>query len=76
MGIFTGKGAGARLAGELSFVGLIGIVLKAYGGALAGLPAIISKRRSVKKRAVLTSAQFRELINKYSISAAELALKD
>ncbi len=76
VGVLTGKGAGARLAGELSFAGLMGIVVRAYAGALVTLPATISKRKDIKKRARITSGQFRALLKRYSISAAELALKD
>ncbi len=72
----SGQGAGARLAGEVSMSGLIGIVVKAYIGAFAHLPSLIAKRRALKKRSNISTREFRELLKLYSISAKELVLKD
>jgi GT2 family glycosyltransferase len=75
-GVKSGEGAGARLAAELSFAGLIGIVLRAYAGALKKLPSVLVKRRAVYRSARITSRQFKELLKRHSITASELALKD
>ncbi|MBE9528498.1 MAG: glycosyltransferase [Proteobacteria bacterium] len=75
-GVTSGVGASAKLADELSFVGLIRIVLRAYAGAFIKLPSVLAKRRAVYKSARIPARQFKRLLRRYSITARELALKD
>lgn len=75
-GLFAGKGAGGRFAEESSALKLFLVVLKAYGGALRGLPAMISKRREVKEKRKISARELRGLLKNFRISATELVLKD
>jgi GT2 family glycosyltransferase len=68
---------GSGLAGEFgqreSPWQLVLIVLQAHGAALAALPRLWSLRRQFRRHKKLTASQFRSLLNKYRITAHEIA---
>lgn len=68
-----GRGEVARAAGNLGAVGLIKCLIKAQWAALAGLPAMLRKRRSVNAFRSLTAAQTRALLRRFRVPLAELA---
>jgi len=75
-GILSGKGSVARIAEETSKSELIMIVLRAYSGALAGMPRMLKKRRQIWKSRRMAAAEYRRLLKKYRIAAGELMLRD
>lgn len=75
-GVVSGKGASGRFARERSAWELFGVVLKAEAAGLAGLPRALRQRRENRRYRRITSAQFRDLLRKFSLSAEEAALRD
>ncbi len=75
-GGLSGRGAAGRLARERSFGHLVGVGLRAYASALAGLPAALRERRRLRASRRLTTAAFVRLLEEHRLSAREAALKD
>lgn len=75
-GVLTGKGAGGRFVEGFSKSKLFIILMKAYMHGFAALPAVLAKRRAIRKKRRISTAQFRALFKEHGISAAELVLKD
>jgi GT2 family glycosyltransferase len=75
-GIVTGRGSVARIAEGTSKPELVMIVLRAYSGALAGLPQMLKKRRAIWKYRRIPGKEYRRLLKKYRITAGELMLSD
>jgi hypothetical protein len=75
-GIITNKGAGGRFTEEFSHLKLLLAVLKACSGAVAGLPAMFSKRREIQVKRKAQAGEIRGLFKNHGISATELVLKD
>jgi GT2 family glycosyltransferase len=75
-GIAIGKGASGRFAQDLSAWKLFGVILKAEAAGFAGLPRVLRQRREIRRNRRITSAQFRELVRRFSMSAEEVALKE
>jgi GT2 family glycosyltransferase len=73
-GGLTGRGAAGRLAEERSVLHLIGVTLRAWASAAAGMPRVLAERRRVVRR--LDTSGFRALLTRFRLSARELALKD
>ncbi len=74
LSIVRGHGAAARYREDgHGPLGLVSIVLRAHLALLWNLPRLWRKRRNVARRARLTSAEFRRLIRRYSISPKEVA---
>lgn len=73
-GALTGRGAAGRLAEERSVPHLVGVTLKAWASAVVGMPRVLADRRRVLRR--LDTQGFRALIERFRLSARELALKD
>jgi GT2 family glycosyltransferase len=75
-GLLSGKGSVARFAEGSGGFSLLGVVFRAWYGAIAGLPAALKKRKRIwssKRRSV---KDYKELLNMNSITAAELMLRD
>ena len=70
---FRGRGEIARAAPRLGVLGLIKCLIRAQWAALAGLPAMLRKRRSVNAFRKLTAAQTGALIRRFRIPLRELA---
>ena len=68
---------GGGLAGEFgrreSSLQLVLIVLQAHGAALAALPRLWSLRRQFRRHRRLSASQFRSLLNRYRMTAREIA---
>src|SRR5208283_3004027 len=75
-GLLSGKGSVARFAEGSGSLNLFKVVLRAWGSAITGLPAIIKKRRRVWNTRRLSVKEYKELLNTHCITAAELMLRD
>lgn len=75
-GVVSGKGASGQFAQDRSAWELFGVILRAEAAGLAGLPRVLRQRRENRRSRRITSAQFRELLRTFSLSAEEAALKD
>jgi GT2 family glycosyltransferase len=67
-----GKGELPRAASRLGLFGLIKCLIKAQGAALAGLPAMLRKRRAVNAFRKLNAAETAALIERFRIPLPEL----
>lgn len=72
----SGKGATGRFAEQHSFFYAVGVLLKAWGSALAALPSIFGQRKAFAKRRKLSQMQLCRLLCAYRLSAREVALKE
>jgi GT2 family glycosyltransferase len=68
----AGKGEFPRAASRLGTLGLIKCVVKAQGAALAGLPAMLRKRRAVNAFRKLDGFETAALIRRFRIPLLEL----
>ncbi len=75
-GLLSGKGSVARFAEGSGSLKLIGVVFRAWCGAVAGLPAALKKRKRIWSSKQLSVKEYKDLLNKNIITAAELMLKD
>ena len=76
VGIATGRGAAARLAGEASVLAVIATALRAWGAALAGAPRVLAERRRLRPGFRVSTAGFFRLLDQFRLTAREVALKD
>ena len=74
--LFSGKGSVARLAEQSGRLQMIALVLKAYGSALAMLPRMLRKRKSIWEMRRIELREYKALLKRYRISAKELMLRD
>ncbi len=75
-GALTGKGAAGRFTSEYSAASLIGVLLKAYWAAFAGLQHPLKERRRILGRKKVSGGEIRRWFREHGISAREIALKD
>jgi hypothetical protein len=75
-GLLSGRGSVARLAEEGGKLRLLRVAVRSYGAALSGLPKMLLKRRAIWKAKRLSSGEYRALLKRHRITAAELMLKD
>jgi GT2 family glycosyltransferase len=75
-GAMTGEGASGRLAGTFPLWRLFLSILSAEAAGLAGLPRLLKNRRGIREFRRITSTQFRSLLRKFRMTAAEVALTD
>ena len=75
-GLMSGKGSVARFAEDSGGLHLISVVLRAWHGAIAGLPAALKKRKTIWSSKQLSVREYRKLLNMNMITAAELMLRD
>jgi GT2 family glycosyltransferase len=71
----TERGLPARFMKDYSWLGLLGVLVRAYAVALFKLPEMIGKRRAIAARRRLTVDEWYRLISRYKLDAIELALK-
>lgn len=71
-GVWSGKGASARFAEEMSLWWLFRITLKAEAAALIGIPRVLHQRRECRRTRSISSSQFRRLIGRFAMSAKDL----
>lgn len=72
----SGRGAAGRMAGESSIWKLFTTTLRAEFAGLAGAPAILRDRRRLAPTRKLSDAEFRALIRRFRLTAAEAAMKE
>ncbi len=75
-GLLSGKGSVARFAEGGGSLNLIGVVLKAWYDAIAGLPGALKKRKRIWGSKQLSVKKYKDLLNMNLITAAELMLRD
>jgi GT2 family glycosyltransferase len=75
-GAVTGRGASGRFAGAFPMWRLFLSILSAEAAGLAGLPRVLKDRQGIRERRNITPAEFRSLLRKFRMTAAEVALKD
>lgn len=68
-----GEGAAAEFRQERSGLVLIGLVLRAHLALLLHLPALLRKRRSVRRHARIGTRDFVDLVSKHGISPKQVA---
>jgi GT2 family glycosyltransferase len=74
--IFSRRGLAGGVAREHSAWSLFCSMIRAYISAVAGLRAILKKRREVFRHRKISSAEFYALLRRYRISARQLAFRD
>jgi len=74
-GAFTGKGAAGEFVKGESKLNLIVVLLKAMGAGVMQKAWALGRRYRIMKNARITSAEFKTLAKRFSISAKEIALK-
>jgi GT2 family glycosyltransferase len=75
-GAMTGQGASGRFEGAFPVWRLFLATLSAEAAGLAGLPRLMKDRRGIRERRRITPMEFRSLLRKFRMTAAEVALKD
>jgi GT2 family glycosyltransferase len=75
-GALSGQGASARFSEKHSVLRAMMILLKAWGAALAAVPAICRQRRAFSRLRRISRREFYRLLCRYRISAREVALKE
>ncbi len=75
-GLLSRRGAGGRFVEDFSAMKLFSIIIKVYTGLIFTLPALLSKRRGVKKYTVAGAKEIRAWFKRFGLSASELVLKD
>jgi GT2 family glycosyltransferase len=73
-GVLINKGSSARFKESYSAKEIIIVMLKAYASALKHIPLMLKKRRQRIKK--ISNREYIKILKKYSITAAELILKD
>ena len=73
-GIITGGGSAARFRESNSAKDLALAIAGAYIAALKGLPAMLGKRRKLKR--AMGGKEFVKILKKHRISVSELVLRD
>ena len=75
-GIFTGRGAAGRFAGNASVGQLVRTILWAYGSAIRGLPDMLRRRKKIFKQRKVGIHELRRMLGQHRISCREISLKD
>jgi GT2 family glycosyltransferase len=75
-GVLSRRGAAGRFASTHSASALLGVLLRAYGAALAGLPGAWRKRRTIQRRRRVSTWEALSWLRRYGMGVREAALKD
>jgi len=75
-GLLSGKGSVARFAEGEGASRLLRVVMRAYVGALAGLPRMLLKRKTIWHGKRLPATEFSSILKRHRITAKELMLRD
>ena len=75
-GLLSGRGSVARFAEGSGSLNLIGVVFRAWCAAVAGLPAVLRKRKRIWSSKQISVVEYKDLLKVNSITAAELMLRD
>lgn len=68
-----GGGKAAQYARSSGGLGLVWFVLKAHMATLLAAPALLAKRRAVRRRARIRTVEFVALLRRHSVSARQVA---
>ncbi len=75
-GLFSGRGSVARFVEGSGGFRLVAVVVRAYVKALMRGPPMIKKRRQIWSAGRISAGEYRDLLRRHRISAAELMLRD
>lgn len=75
-GALSGKGAAGRFVEAASKTELLRVLFKAYCDAIAGMPAMMKKRRDFRKHIKTGADDFNAWLRRFKISAKEISLRD
>lgn len=75
-GALTGRGVSGQVLGAFPVWRLFLSILSAEAAGLAGLPRVLKNRQGIRERRNITPTEFRSLLRKFRMTAAEVALKD
>ena len=75
-GALTGRGAAGRFTSNHSPLALIGVLLRAWAAALAGLPAALRTRRAVQASRRVPAWEPFTWLRRWGMSVGEIALKE
>jgi GT2 family glycosyltransferase len=71
----TRQGLPRDFVREYSYVGLLGLLIRAYSRALFRLPALLRQRREISAGRKISTREWYDLISRFKLDAIELALK-
>lgn len=75
-GLVSGKGSVARFAEGSGKGELVKVVIRAWLEMVSGIPAVLGKRRTVWGRRRIGRGEYRDVLKRHRITAAELMLRD
>lgn len=75
-GALSHRGAAGRFTAAHSPLALLGVLLRAYAAALAGLPATWRKRRRIQRRRRVSAWEPIAWLRRWGMGVREVALKD
>jgi GT2 family glycosyltransferase len=73
--VATRQGLPAEFVKEYSFLGLVGVLFRAYGMALIRLPVLLRQRSKISKRRTISTQEWYAMISRFKLDAIEIALK-
>jgi GT2 family glycosyltransferase len=71
----THRGLPSRFMKDYSWIGLLGVLARAYGMALVKLPWLLRRRRAIARTRRISVEDWYRLISRFKLDAIELALK-
>lgn len=71
----THRGLPSRFMKDYSWIGLLGVLARAYGTALWKLPQMLRRRRAIARTRRITVDEWYGLLSRFKLDAIELALK-
>ena len=71
----THRGLPSRFMKDYSWLGLAGVLARAYAVALVNLPEMVRRRRAIARTRRITVDEWYRLISRFKLDAIELALK-
>lgn len=75
-GAFKGRGAAGRFTSNFSKVDLVKILIKVYVSTFSNIIPMLKKRKMIQKKKRISNREIYRIINRYGISAKEIALKE
>lgn len=73
-GMAVSRGSASKFKESQPPAAIVSTIVRAYVSAMKALPAMLKKRKAIKKK--ISSREFIKLMKKYRISVSELVLKD
>jgi GT2 family glycosyltransferase len=71
----TRRGLPSRFVKDYSWLGLLGVLTRAYAAALVNLPRMLRQRRAIARTRSISVDEWYRLISRFKLDAIELALK-